>query len=89
MPPNIEFQDFINPYQSFVTDEINRQAEIRRNELAQNAVRGGAFGGGREGVQLAEFGAASDRNRAVYKQVYYNKVLIKQLQEEVNLLEIK
>ena len=53
-PTSQRFQDFINPYQSFVTDEINRQAEIRRNELAQNAVRGGAFGGGREGVAMGE-----------------------------------
>ena len=51
-PTSQQFQDFINPYQSFVTDEINRQAEIRRNELASNAVRGGAFGGGREGAAM-------------------------------------
>jgi len=53
-PTSQRFQDFLNPYQSFVTDEINRQADIRRNELAQNAVRGGAFGGGREGVAMGE-----------------------------------
>ena len=53
-PTSQQFQDFLNPYQSFVTDEINRQAEIRRNELASNAVRGGSFGGGREGVALGE-----------------------------------
>ena len=42
-PTSQRFQDFLNPFQSFVTDEINRQAEIRRNELAQNAVRGGSI----------------------------------------------
>jgi hypothetical protein len=29
-----------------------------------SAIAAGAFGGGREGVQRAEYGAASDRNRA-------------------------
>lgn len=53
-PTSQQFQDFINPYQSFVTDEINRQAEIRRNQLASNAVSGGAFGGGREGAAMGE-----------------------------------
>tara|TARA_Y100000004_G_scaffold193619_1_gene256490 strand:+ start:1823 stop:2647 length:825 start_codon:yes stop_codon:yes gene_type:complete len=53
-PTSKKFQDFLNPYQSFITDEINRQADIRRNELAANAVRGGSFGGGREGIAIGE-----------------------------------
>jgi len=32
--------------------------------MAANAVAAGAFGGGREGVQRAEYQSASDRNRA-------------------------
>ena len=50
--PNIEA--FMNPYQRFVIDEINRQADMRRNELSAQAVGAGAFGGGREGVERAE-----------------------------------
>ena len=53
-PTSKKFQDFLNPYQSFITDEINRQADIRRNELAANAVRGRSFGGGREGIAIGE-----------------------------------
>lgn len=45
---------FMNPYQSYVTDEINRQAEIGRNQLANQAIQAGAFGGGREGVAMGE-----------------------------------
>ena len=45
---------FMNPYQSYVTDEINRQAEIGRNQLANQAIQSGAFGGGREGVAMGE-----------------------------------
>jgi hypothetical protein len=50
--PNIN--QFFNPYQSYVVDEINRQAAQQRNQVASGAVQAGAFGGGREGVQLAE-----------------------------------
>ena len=50
--PNIN--QFFNPYQSFVIDEINRQAAQAQNQLAANAIRSGAFGGGREGVAQAE-----------------------------------
>ena len=50
--PNIN--QFFNPYQSFVVDEINRQAARAQNRLAASAVDAGAFGGGREGVAQAE-----------------------------------
>ena len=50
--PNI--QQFYNPYQSYVLDEINRQAAMAQNQLSAQAVQAGAFGGGREGVQRAE-----------------------------------
>ena len=50
--PNIS--QFFNPFQSYVTDEIGRQGQVMQNQLAANAVRAGAFGGGREGVQQAE-----------------------------------
>jgi len=45
---------FLNPFQQFITDEINRQAEISKNQLAANAVAYGGFGGGREGVAIGE-----------------------------------
>jgi len=50
--PNIN--QFFNPYQSYVVDEINRQAALGQNQLSANAVMSGAFGGGREGVAQAE-----------------------------------
>jgi hypothetical protein len=50
--PNIS--QFYNPYQSYVLDEINRQASMAQNQLSGQAVQAGAFGGGREGVQRAE-----------------------------------
>ena len=50
--PNIS--QFFNPYQSYVTDEINRQAQMAQNQLSAQAVGAGAFGGARQGVAQAE-----------------------------------
>ena len=55
---------FMNPFQSFVTDEINRQAEISRNQLASQAIQSGAFGGGREGVAQGQYASDAAKNRA-------------------------
>ena len=49
-----QISQFMNPFQQFVTDEILRQGAGMQNRLAAQAVRAGAFGGGREGVQQAE-----------------------------------
>lgn len=50
--PNIS--QFLNPYQSYVTDEITRQAQMATNQLGAQAVASGAFGGGRQGIAEAE-----------------------------------
>ena len=51
-------QSFMNPYQQAVTQqalgEMRRQADIAQQGQAAQAVRAGAFGGTREGVQRAE-----------------------------------
>ena len=62
-------ESYRSPFQQQVIDttlaEFDRQAQIRRNQqAAQTLGIPGAFGGGREGVQRAEFDAASGRNRA-------------------------
>lgn len=53
-------KEYMNPYQEAVTqkaiEEMNRQASIQRQGVAAGAVRGGAFGGSRYGVQQAELG---------------------------------
>jgi hypothetical protein len=64
-------QQFMNPYQQQVLDEsmrqINRQGDISRQEMQAQAVRSGAFGGSREGIQRAEMerGLAGQRNAAI------------------------
>jgi len=60
-------QEFMSPYQQQVIDsslaEFDRQKAIQEQGIRDQAVASGAFGGGREGVQLAEFQTGSDRNR--------------------------
>jgi len=64
-------QRFMNPYQQQVIDQslqqINRQGDIARQNLQAQAVRAGAFGGSREGIQRAELerGLADQRNQTI------------------------
>ena len=62
-------QPFMSPYQQDVIDvtlsEFDRQKQMQEQAIRDAAVRAGAFGGGREGVQLAEFGTGAARERAL------------------------
>ena len=49
-----QISQYLNPYQSYVTDEIARQGQMMQQQLGAKAIGAGAFGGGREGVQQAE-----------------------------------
>ena len=53
-------QAYMNPYQAAVTqratEEMSRNADIQQQTLAAQAVKSGAFGGSRFGVQQAELG---------------------------------
>jgi hypothetical protein len=59
---------YMSPYQQQVIDtslaEFDKQAAMRQQAIADQAVALGGFGGGREGVMQAEYQTASDKNRA-------------------------
>ena len=60
---------YMSPYQQDVIDatmtEFDAQAQIRENQRAAAALGiPGAYGGGREGVQAAQYQTESDKNRA-------------------------
>jgi len=62
------YQPFMSPYQQDVIDtsltEFDKQAAMRQQQIKDQSLGvPGAFGGGREGVQQAEYQAGSDRNR--------------------------
>ena len=62
------YQQFMSPYQQDVIDttlqEYDLQSQQGMKNIADRAVRSGAFGGGREGVERAQYQAKSDQNRA-------------------------
>ena len=62
------YQQFMSPYQQQVMDttltEFDRQRQIAMAGQTQQAIAGGAFGGAREGVQRAEYGAQTLQDRA-------------------------
>jgi len=62
------YQQFMSPYQQDVIDTTLREFDIQTQKglpgLAAQAIGAGAFGGGREGVQRAEYLSSADRNRA-------------------------
>ena len=62
------YEPFMSPYQQEVIDttltEYDRNAAVQRQGLRDSAIQSGAYGGGREGVQRAEYQQRSDMGRA-------------------------
>jgi len=69
---------FMDPYQQAVTQEalkeIDRQTAMAQNQLAGQAVKAGAFGGSRFGVQQSELGrsAADLKSRRIFEDLSRN-----------------
>ena len=63
------YQQYMSPYQQAVMDATLQQYDIQAQKglpaLAAQAIGAGAYGGGREGVQRAEYQTQSDLNRAL------------------------
>ena len=62
------FQAFMSPYQQQVIDTTLQEFDVQATKgipaIQAQAIGAGAFGGGREGIALAEYQAGSDRNRS-------------------------
>ena len=71
--PNVSA--FLNPYNQFVIDEINRQSAMQADQIKAQAVGSGAFGGGREGVQQAELMGATQRAIGQAQAANYGQAL--------------
>ena len=81
-----QISQYLNPYQSYVTDEIARQAGIMGNQLSAQAVNAGAFGGGREGVAQAELQSrALDAMGRAQQQGFNTALGAAQRQQQVGL----
>jgi len=96
LDPAQGYKDFMSPYQREIIDTTMQDYDIQagrgRQQIREQAMGVGAFGGGREGVQLAEYQTGSDRNRAallagLYGQGY-NQALTQQQQQLANLQQM-
>ena len=62
------YQQYMSPYQQDVIDTTLQEFDVQTQRglpgLAAQAITAGAFGGGREGVQRAEYLSTAGRNRA-------------------------
>ena len=71
-------QQFMDPYQQAVTQEavkeIDRQAALAQNQLAGQAVKAGAFGGSRFGIQQSELARSAQdlRSRRIFEDLSRN-----------------
>tara|TARA_Y100000004_G_scaffold2180_1_gene2688 strand:- start:185 stop:1102 length:918 start_codon:yes stop_codon:yes gene_type:complete len=78
VPTEATLDRFRDPYQKLVTDEaikeIDRQAAMAQNQLAGQAVKAGAFGGSRFGIQQSELArnAADLKSRRVFEDLSRN-----------------
>ena len=63
------YKQFESPYQKSVRDEtlkqFDQQAAIQQKGISDQAIAAGAFGGGREGIQQAQYKNKSDMDRAM------------------------
>ena len=78
VPTEATLDRFRDPYQRFVTDEaikeIDRQAAMAQNQFSGQAVKAGAFGGSRFGIQQSELArnAADLKSRRVFEDLSRN-----------------
>ena len=83
-------QAFMDPYQQAVTNEalkeIDRQQQIASNQLAGQAVRAGAFGGSRFGIQQSELArnAADLKSRRIFEDLSRNYQQAQQAAQAAN-----
>jgi len=93
LDPSQGYKDFMSPYQKEIIDTTMQEYDIQagrgRQTIADQAYNVGAFGGGRHGIQAAEYQSSSDRDRAallagLYGQGY-NQALEQQQQQLGNL----
>ena len=77
-PTAARIQQFMDPYQQNVTQEalkeVDRQAAMAQNQLAGQAVKAGAFGGSRFGIQQSELArnAQDLKSRRIFEDLSRN-----------------
>jgi hypothetical protein len=80
------YEDFMSPYQKEVIrttmQDYDLQAGIGRKDLREQQAMSNAFGGSRAGMQMAQYQADSDRNRAAMLAGLYGQGYQQALQQQ-------
>ena len=98
------YKDFLNPYQSYVTQGIEDQFSQAENQANMQASQQGAFGGSRQGIQTAElanqraqavgsslaqgYGQAQQTANQVYGQGAQQQAALGQQQQQMNMGDV-
>ena len=93
LDPSQGYNDFMSPYQKEIIDttmqEYDVQAGRGRQQISDAAYQANAFGGGRHGIEMAQYQSESDRNRAAMlaglQGQGYQQALSQQQQQLANL----
>ena len=80
------YEDFMSPYQKEVIrttmQDYDLQAGIGRKDIREQQAMSNAFGGSRAGMQMAQYQAESDRNRAAMLAGLYGQGCQQALQQQ-------
>jgi hypothetical protein len=80
------YKDFMSPYQKEIIDttmrEYDLQAGLGRKKIREQQAMSNAFGGSRAGMQMAQYQADSDRNRAAMLAGLYGQGYTQALQQQ-------
>jgi len=86
LDPAQGYQQFMSPYQKEIIDTTMRdydlQAGIGRKDIREQQAMSNAFGGSRAGMQMAQYQADSDRNRAAMLAGLYGQGYTQALQQQ-------
>ena len=93
LDPAKGYQQFMSPYQKEIIDTTMQEYDIQagrgRQQIRDNGYNVGAFGGARQGVEMAQYQSESDRNRAAMLAGLtgqgYQQALQQQQQQLANL----
>jgi len=93
LDPSQGYKDFMSPYQKEIIDTTMQEYDIQagrgRQQIRENAMDVGAFGGARQGVEMGTYQSESDRNRAALlagmQGQGYQQALGQQQQQLANL----
>ena len=86
LDPAQGYQQFMSPYQKEIIDTTMRdydlQAGMGRKQIREAQAGAGAFGGSRAGIEMSQYQAESDRNRAAMLAGLYGQGYQQALQQQ-------